>query len=152
MKIISTEIEINASPERVWEVLTKFDAYSDWNPFIRKINGQQKVGEQLEAHLQPPDSREITFKPTLVKFEPQKELSWFGKLFIPGLFDRQHIFLIEEISQAKVRFIQKEHFWGILVPLLWRNLNPRLRTGFEQMNEAIKEIVEREHPTISIED
>jgi uncharacterized protein YndB with AHSA1/START domain len=31
---LHTEIEIEASPDRVWKTLTDFAAYPDWNPFI----------------------------------------------------------------------------------------------------------------------
>jgi uncharacterized protein YndB with AHSA1/START domain len=40
MKEIYTEIEINASAEEVWHVLTDFGAYPEWNLFLglpRKI-------------------------------------------------------------------------------------------------------------------
>ncbi len=36
---ISTEIEINASPERVWQVLTDFPSLPDWNPFLQTAEG-----------------------------------------------------------------------------------------------------------------
>ena len=30
-----TKIEINGSAQTVWGILTDFDAYPDWNPFIK---------------------------------------------------------------------------------------------------------------------
>jgi len=44
MKEIKTEIIINTKPEKVWEVLTDFENYPTWNPFIQNIFGEQKVG------------------------------------------------------------------------------------------------------------
>jgi uncharacterized protein YndB with AHSA1/START domain len=35
MKELHTEIEIDASAERVWDILTDFASYPQWNPFIR---------------------------------------------------------------------------------------------------------------------
>jgi uncharacterized protein YndB with AHSA1/START domain len=31
---LRAEVEVEASPERIWEVLTDFAAYRQWNPFI----------------------------------------------------------------------------------------------------------------------
>ena len=33
-KEIRGEIEIMASPQKVWKALTDFEAFTDWNPFI----------------------------------------------------------------------------------------------------------------------
>ena len=37
-KQLRTHIDIHASPERVWQVLTDFAAYPDWNPFITRAS------------------------------------------------------------------------------------------------------------------
>ena len=42
---LTTEIEINGTVERVWEALTDFSLYPKWNPLIKKIEGDLKVGE-----------------------------------------------------------------------------------------------------------
>jgi Polyketide cyclase / dehydrase and lipid transport len=43
MKEIHTEIEINAPGESVWRALTDFAAYPEWNPFIRRVEGERFV-------------------------------------------------------------------------------------------------------------
>ena len=72
MKELHSEIEIDASAERVWGVLTDFASYSQWNPFIRRIGGKLKVGERLEDRLQPPDSRSITLRPKVLRAESNR--------------------------------------------------------------------------------
>ena len=51
MKQISSEIEINASQERVWQVLTDFPALSEWNPFVRSVEGDLEAGQRLKVYL-----------------------------------------------------------------------------------------------------
>ena len=51
MRQLRAEIEIAAPPERVWEVLFDFDAYPEWNPFIRRISGSPREGEKLEVRI-----------------------------------------------------------------------------------------------------
>lgn len=53
MKELGTEIETQASVERVWGLITDFAGFSLWNPFIRWVRGDAKVGARLEVRIQP---------------------------------------------------------------------------------------------------
>jgi hypothetical protein len=141
MKELHSQIEINASAERVWGILTDFASYPQWNPFIRRIIGELKVGERLEVRLEPPDSRGMTLRPTVLSAEPHRQLRWLGHLLVPGLFDGEHTLATEPLDENRVRFVQHEVFKGVLVPLVARSLANTLR-GFEEMNGALKEQAE----------
>ncbi len=138
MKELRTEIEINAPPERVWQLLTDFASFPQWNPFIRWASGEPRKGAQLQVHLQPSGAKGMTFRPKVLKAEPKRELRWLGHFLIPGLFDGEHIFTIELLEAGRVRFVQREIFTGILVPLFMRWLGKDTRRGFEEMNQALK--------------
>ncbi len=138
MKELRTEIEIGAPAERVWQILTDFASYPEWNPFVRRISGEAQEGTQLEVYLQPSGARGMTFRPTILKAEPSRELRWRGKLFIQGLFDGEHVFEIEQLAENRVRFVQRESFRGLLTSLLLRMLENDTRRGFEEMNAALK--------------
>ena len=142
MRELHTDIEINASAGRVWQLLTDFDRYPEWNPFIRSISGKPEPNAKLKIFIQPSGARGMTFRPTVLKAEPNQELRWQGRLFVPGLFDGEHILIIERISQDKVRFRQSEKFSGLLVPLFWRSLDVDTRRGFNEMNAALKKQAE----------
>ena len=86
----------------------------------------------------------MTFKPTLIKVEPNRELRWLGRLGMPGLFDGEHIFTIEPLEANRVKFIQREEFSGILVWLILRLVGDNTRRGFEVMNQALKAEVEKQ--------
>lgn len=45
MKELFTEIEIKATPESVWQLLTDFEKYPEWNPFIRRASEDRKRSE-----------------------------------------------------------------------------------------------------------
>ena len=142
MKQLHTQIEIDAPAKRVWELLTDFASYPQWNPFIRHISGRLAPGERLRARLEPPGGRAMTFKPKVLTAEPNRELRWLGHLLVPGLFDGEHSFTIEPMAEDRVRFVQREAFKGLLVPLFARGLEANTRRGFEQMNGALKERAE----------
>ena len=142
MKVLHSEIEIDTPAERVWGVLTDFASYPQWNPFIRKIRGQPTKGERLEVRIEPPGGRGMTFKPKVLNAEPNRELRWLGHLLVPGLFDGEHSFTIQPLGENRVRFVQREAFKGVLVPLFARSLETNTQLGFEEMNRALKERTE----------
>jgi hypothetical protein len=61
-----------------------------------------------------------------------------GHLFVPGLFDGEHVFQIEPLGPERVRFVQAERFTGLLAPLMMRFIEPGTSQGFEAMNRALK--------------
>ena len=144
---LHTEIGINATPQRVWEILTDFAAYPAWNPFIPRISGPATVGSQLGVQLQPPGGRGMSLRPTVLTAAPPQELGWLGRLGVPGLFDGEHRFHIEPLGPDRVRFVQEERFTGLLVPLIMRFVARGTRQGFEAMNQALK--VRAEQPSSS---
>jgi hypothetical protein len=138
MKELHSEIEIQASSERVWKILTDFAKFPEWNPFMRRASGQVKAGARLEVYLQPSGAQGMTFRPVVLDAEPNRELRWLGNLFVPGLFDGEHILTIEPLDANRVRFVQREIFTGILATLLMRILTESTQRGFEEMNRALK--------------
>jgi len=138
MKELRSEIEIAAPAGRVWEILTNFARFPQWNPFIRQVRGNILEGRRLEVTMQPSGARGMIFKPVILKAETNRELRWKGHLLVPGLFDGEHIFTIEPVGSDRVRFVQCEIFTGLLFPLLARGLDTDIRRGFEEMNQALK--------------
>ena len=117
MRELRREIDIDAPPAAVWAVLTDTRSYSEWNPFMPHLAGELREGAKLEVRIEPPDGRAMTFKPTVLRVEPDRELRWLGRLLIPGIFDGEHILHIEPLAQARSRFTQAERFSGLLVGL-----------------------------------
>ena len=141
---LHTDIPVQATPQRVWEILTNFAAYPAWNPFIPRISGSVAVGSRLDVQLQPPGRRGMRMRPTVLAAAPSRELRWLGHLGVPGLFDGEHRFRIEPLGTDRVRFIQEERFSGLLAPLVLRFVERSTRQGFEAMNQALKARAEQQ--------
>lgn len=149
MKELRREVEIAAPAERVWSVLVDFDAYPDWNPFIRSIHGTCEPGARLTVRIEPPGARGMTFKPTVLRVEPPRELAWLGRVVVPGVFDGEHRFTIEQLDGGRSRLVQSERFRGVLVPLFGRTLTAT-EHGFDAMNEALKQRSEAAQPSPAV--
>ncbi len=135
---LHTEIEIDASAERVWAVLSDFSSYPQWNPFIRSVIGAPQQGARIQIVIQPSGGKVMRFSPVILAAETGRELRWLGRFLFPGLFDGEHRFLIEPLGEGKVRFQQSERFSGLLVSLLRGSLDRDTKRGFEEMNRALK--------------
>lgn len=135
---LTTEIDIDASPEVVWEILTDLDGYSDWNPFIVSATGNVAVGEGLTNRMQPPGGKAVTFKPTVTEVDSTHTFEWLGRLGLPHVFDGRHRFELEATPTGGTRLVHGEDFNGILVRFLRKSLDSQTHQGFELMNAALK--------------
>jgi hypothetical protein len=142
MRKLETVIEINASVEDVWNVLMDHKAYPNWNPFIKQISGSTRPGEKLSATIQNEGKKPMEFAPIVLVNETNKEFRWKGKLFVKGLFDGEHYFILEKIGASKTRFTHGEQFTGMLTGVILKMIGEDTKTGFEAMNSSLKTLVE----------
>ena len=141
---LRTEIEIAATPEEVWAVLTDLDRYAQWNSFITSAEGEVAVGQQLVNRIEPPGRRAMTFRPTVTEAEPARVFEWLGRFLLPRLFDGRHRFELEAMPDGGTRLIHGESFRGLLTPVLRRSLETSTLAGFEAMNRELKARVEQD--------
>lgn len=143
LKEIRTEIDIKASPEKAWEVLTDFNNFPNWNPFIRQISGTPTVGTKLKIKLHTSSGKNRTYQPIITKVEPSRELRWIGKSFIPGIFNGERIFTIAPLQTNHIHFVHVEIFTGLGVAIVGSRFDKDVYQSFVKMNDAFKEKVEQ---------
>lgn len=141
---IKTKTLIQADTEKVWEILTDFNKYPSWNPFIKSLEGNLTVGNKIRVEIQPPDSGKMVFNPKVLRFVLHREFAWLGHFIIPGLFDGEHIFILSDNGDGSTTFLHKEKFKGLLVPFFRKMLENNTRRGFEVMNLKLKELAEQQ--------
>ncbi len=142
-KELVTEIDIDATAEEVWKVLTDFDLYPQWNPMIRWARGELRVGERLKVRFEPEGTRGYTFRPKLLVVDADRELRWLGWPRFPILFDTEHYWIIEAKQDGKTHLLQGTVIYGLFALLAGRVLERSSRGPFESMNRAHKERAER---------
>jgi hypothetical protein len=141
-RTIHESIEIDAPPERVWQVFSDLAAYPEWNPFILELRGQPVKNAKLIMTVQPPGGKRVRLRPRVLVAEPNRELRWLGRALVPGLFDGEHAFLLEPLDGDRTRFTQHEELKGLLIGPMSKTLD-RTEVGFRRMNEALKQRVEQ---------
>lgn len=142
MKAIKTQILIDASPESVWQTLTDFESFGEWNPFITSIEASAEEGSELSIVIEPKPGSKTSFKPEVLVSMPAEELRWKGKLFVKGLFDGEHYFILERQNDGSTLFKHGEYFSGLLVRPLMSMIGEDTEQGFKAMNSALKRFCE----------
>jgi REP element-mobilizing transposase RayT len=70
--------------------------HSEWGclepPFVRRGEGEVKVGARRHITIQPSGRKGMSFRPTVLVADPERELRWLGRFWLPGLFDGEHSF------------------------------------------------------------
>ncbi|HEX7911911.1 MAG TPA: SRPBCC domain-containing protein [Paraburkholderia sp.] len=138
---IETEILIDRPPQDVWQILTATESYPLWNPEIVRLNGQLKQGNVIEF-VEGAGSDAMTFHPTILAVQPDRELRWKGYVWFPGIFDGEHRFVLQAVG-TRTRFIQSETFTGIFAGTLTDKVLQRTIGSMQAMNVALKNRVER---------
>jgi hypothetical protein len=138
---VATAIDIEAAPERVWEVLTDFAAYSEWNPFIVRAVGTPTPGSRLTLRIRSSAGWSATNKATVLAAVPGVVLRWSARIIpIPGLAAGRHEFTLSA-TRTGTRLTQSEQFSGALVPVIGKLL-VKTERDFHIFNEALKKEIE----------
>ena len=137
-----TDIMINASAEAVWNTLTNFRAFSDWNPSLQTVQGMLNEGDEIKLLAISPSGAKHHTTAKIIRVDAPRELRWLGGSPLPFLFQAERYFLIEPLCQSNIRFVQGEIVSGLAVPFRWKKLNTDGRLGYENMNIALKKRAE----------
>jgi hypothetical protein len=84
-----SEAEIDASPEVVWDVLTRIDSWPTWNPDVKSASMQGSVAEGSTFRWKAGPG---TIKSTIQHVEPPELIAWTGTTFGIKAF---HVYAIE---------------------------------------------------------
>ena len=143
MYSVEASAEINATPERVWQVLSDLKSWREWQEFLDVQEGEPVQGTRLKVRFTPPGGMKATLRPVVLRAEPGRELRWLGHVGVKGIFDGEHSFHIEPAGDGRVRFVQREEFRGALV-WLFRAMGELRKAvaGFENFNRGLKEQAE----------
>ncbi|MFD3589551.1 SRPBCC family protein [Streptomyces sp. NPDC058683] len=134
--VLTAVIDIDATPESVWNVLTDFAAYGEWSNFSA-AEGTAQVGSRLTMRMPG-----MTFRPTVTVATPGQELRWTGTLGTKRLFQGQHSFVLSPNHDGTTRLTNHEEFSGALVTLTRRLLRTPKRDGYAEFNQGLKQRVE----------
>ena len=132
----TAEIDIAAPPQAVWEVLTRFDNWPNWNPDVKSMafDGPLAPGSTFRWKAGPG-----TIVSKLDRVEPPRYVSWHGKTLT---IDAYHEWWLEP-RDGGTHVRTEETFSGLLASILRRPLQKTLDKSFAAGVERLKTETER---------
>ena len=135
---VEKSIEINASDEKIWDIISNFGAYPDWNTYIKYIEGDLRPGRGLYVETRNVHDNHAAYRAIVTKVVENRELSWKGKLLMSGIYDSERFFIITSLSENRSIFTFRGTYTGLLVPVFWVLVRKYETSDYERMNEELK--------------
>jgi len=126
---------VSDAPRRVlWRLLTDFEHYADWNPYITEASGTATEGAKIRLTLDPRNADPYEVTCDVITVHPPRKLYWRCRDHLPGWLDREHTFRLIPMGPGRIRIVYHGRWEGMLVP--FADLDDRKR-GYERMVEAL---------------
>jgi hypothetical protein len=141
---VDTSIDITASNERVWSIVTDFRAYDEWHPQMTAVRGALDAGARIDFTARVGgDTRALNAR--IERVLAPREICWVGPVATAErvLFRGRHCLTIEPVDGSRVRLINRERFGGLLAPALRRYLTHDVADAYRAANVALKARAER---------
>ena len=134
----AVDIDIRATPQRIWDLLTNASDFPRWNSTVSRIAGDIAAGAQLE--LQVPIAPNRKFKPKVAEFEPCQRMVWSEG--VAPMFKGVRTFSLQPGSDGATRFSMSETLAGLMLPMIKGSL-PDFGPVFEKYAADLKREAER---------
>ena len=139
-KAFNRSIVIDAPKQRVWQVLTDFDAYEQWNPYITRARGEARAGSTLELRIEPPGEEAIEASAEVLIVRAKRKLEWQRRRYLPGVLDLESTFRLFPLGGGRVRVVYHGRYEGVLAVVAGEAAAAR---GVVRMLGALKRRAER---------
>jgi len=143
MPQFDSRIDIAASTTRVWEVLTDFGRYAEWNPLFLSAEGSIANGSRVRLVLKPPFGKRVALRGKIFRVEPEQEFALRCGTLVPGLYHCESRFKID-LAEGRVRLHHHGTYGGGLMAIIAGAQGAKMREGCFAQNLAIKRRAERQ--------
>ena len=139
-RTVNDSVLIDASRERVWEVIADLDAYREWNPVITRASGEVRPGATVTLRLEEPGDEPEEIRPELSIARFERKLRWQTRMLVPGLLDREQEIKIEKLGPRRVRVLLQDRLEGVLAP--FEDRESTRRRALALMKDALEKRAE----------
>jgi hypothetical protein len=134
----SVQKTINASPEKVWAVLTDAASYPDWNKAVVSLQGRIALGEKVKLVSVVDPKRTFTLK--VAELDQPRKMVWSSGMPF-GLFKGVRTYELRPNGTDGTEFSMAEVFSGPLAPMITKAI-PDMTESFQQWADGLKQAAE----------
>jgi uncharacterized protein YndB with AHSA1/START domain len=144
--IESVTVEIDAPAALVWEVMTDYARYPEWNSFTVQVETTLRIGEPIDLHLPMPDGSEGTFvnREFIRVVEPPTYLRYDTGEQLPGIFAFREQF-ISPVGPDRCTYRTTDTFSGEHADAVIEATGDWVKAGFDSVANALKARAEHIH-------
>lgn len=146
------DIAIQASPEKLWSILSDFAAYPQWNPYVKAVRGQVAPEADIEMDVlyntayDREDGLRATESVRVTAFHAPRYFSWVwnharGNWWLSA----ERVFRIKPREDGKCTFFNEAYYTGMSLMKLFGVLDFRrdavekkVKLSMLKMNDALK--------------
>lgn len=125
---------IDASPERVWAILTDSSRYPEWDSGVISIDGTIAPGERIAIVSEVNPKR--AFRAEVEELAAAERMVWGAGMPL-GLFRGERTFTLSRRTDGGTDFDMRERFSGPMLVLIKRSI-PDLGPSFRQFAAGLK--------------
>jgi hypothetical protein len=136
---VTTSIDLKVPASRVWDVITSFAEYDDWNPAMVRMHAVLTKGASISFVARAAGHVENVFG-ELVSVDTGREVGWWRPVSLPSAWwlRSERYLCVTSLGVGESWFVQRERFAGLSLPFVWRKLKPKVEDAFNVMNRALK--------------
>lgn len=140
---VRAEVEIDAPPERVFDILTDLDRYAEWNPFTPHVESSLQVGDPVHLHVRLGTGTRLSHRVEYVTaHERPYRLCWGASIGARFLVRADRCQTLTALEGGGTRYLCSDRITGWLTPIVIRFFGESMRRGFEDCALALKKRAE----------
>lgn len=134
MKYYEARSNIEASPQKVWSVLTDGEKYPMWDSGIERFEGKIAPGATVKLFVKVNPGRAFPLKVT--ELTADRRMVFSGGMPL-GLFKGVRTYTLDPDATGGTNFHMREEYTGPLLGMIWKSI-PDLGPSFQQFADGLK--------------
>lgn len=144
MQTVTTEIEIQAPPEKVWSLITDIDKWHEWSPIVNASEGQAAVDSTVTITMMGKEAGKDgpKYKPRIIQLDEPNYFHWRAHMMAGFIFTNDKIIELTK-TETGTKVTHKETFKGMMAVLMKKQMDKGVPPMLNAMNDALKKMAEQ---------